>query len=105
LKITDEDSLNLEKETRGQYIYKNWREARNCLITAAVMSEVVKRVTTKPDNLVKKIRDHVTIPDTVKSLKYGRKYEAVAVEHYMENHIERCKSVHIESRGLPVNPK
>lgn len=54
LKLTNEVSQNLEKGTRGQHINNNWREARSCLITALVMCEVVKRKSTKPNNLVKK---------------------------------------------------
>lgn len=69
------------------------------------MGEVVKRISTKPDNLVKKIRGYTTIPETVRSIQYGRKYESVAVEHYAQKHMENCKTVQIESRGLLVNPK
>lgn len=105
LKLTNEVSQNLEKGTRGQHINNNWREARSCLITASVMCEVVKRKSTKPNNLVKKIRGYITIPETVRSIQYGRKYESVAVEHYAQKHMEKCKTVQIESRGLLVNPK
>lgn len=69
------------------------------------MGEDVKRISNKPDNLVKKIRGYITIPENVRSIQYGRKYEAVAVEHYAQKHMEKCKTVQIESRGLLVNPK
>lgn len=69
------------------------------------MGEVVKRISNKPDNLVKKIGGYITIPETVRSIQYGRKYESVAVEHYAQKHMEKCKTVQIESRGLLVNPK
>lgn len=52
LMLTNEVCQNLEKGTRGQQINNNWREARSCLITALVMGEVGKRLSTKPDNLV-----------------------------------------------------
>lgn len=42
------------------------------------MGEVLKRISTKPDNL----RGYITIPETVRSIQYRRKYESVAVEHY-----------------------
>lgn len=70
-------------------------------ITASVMGEVLKRISTKPDNL----RGYITIPETVRSIQYRRKYESVAVEHYAQKHMEKCKTVQIESRGLLVNPK
>lgn len=90
----------MKKGTRGQQININWREARSCLITASVMGEVMKRISTKPDNLVKKNQGYITIPETVRSIQYGRKYESVAVEHYAKKHMEKCKTVQIESRGL-----
>lgn len=46
LMLTNEVCQNLEKGTRGQQINNNWREARSCLITASVMGEVVKRIST-----------------------------------------------------------
>lgn len=54
---------------------------------------------------MKKIRRYITIPETVRSIQYGRKYESVAVEHYAKKHTEKCKIVQIESRGFLVNPK
>lgn len=69
------------------------------------LSEVVKLISNKLNNLVKKIRGYITIPETVRSIQYGRKYESVAVEHYAQKHMEKCKTVQIESRGLLVNPK
>lgn len=78
LKLTNEVCQNLEKGTRGQQINNNWREARSCLITTSVMGEVLKRISTKLDNL----RGYITIPETVRSIQYRRKYESVAVEHY-----------------------
>lgn len=69
------------------------------------MGEVVKCVSTKPDNLVKKNRGYITIPETVRSIQYGRNYKSVALDHYAQKHMEKCKAVQIESRGLLVNPK
>lgn len=82
----------MEKGTRGQQTNKNWREARSCLITASVMGEVVKRISNKPNNLVKKIRGYITIPETVRSIQYGRKYESVAVEHYAQKHMKKMQN-------------
>lgn len=33
----------------------------------------------------------MTIPETVRSIQYGRKYESVAVEHYAQKHMENAK--------------
>lgn len=79
LKVTDVTSQTLEQGTRGQSVNTNWLKARGNLITASGMGEVYKRKKLVPDNLLKKICGYVTVPDRVRSIKYGRKYESVAM--------------------------
>ncbi|XP_063397961.1 uncharacterized protein LOC134708342 [Mytilus trossulus] len=105
LKVTDAISQTLEEGTRGQSVNTNWIKARKNLITASVMGEVYKRKKLVPDNLLKKICGYVTVPDRVKSIKYGRKYESVAVSQYIQKHTKECGNTTVESRGLLVNPK
>ncbi|XP_062619310.1 uncharacterized protein LOC134280875 [Saccostrea cucullata] len=104
MNITTEVSELLEKGTRGQNSNVNWRKARCNIITASVMGDVVKRVKSEPDNLVKKICGYVVVPDCVKSISYGRTNESVALSDYMERHLNLCGDVKIESCGLYVNP-
>jgi len=104
LLVSAKVSENLEKATRGQHFNLNWKKARNVIITASNMGAVVKRKKIEPDNLVKKLCGYTTIPDTVKSLQYGRKHEPVAIADYARSHLKTCDEVRIESCGLLVNP-
>jgi len=105
LRVTDDISQMLEQGTRGQSVNANWVNARNNLITASVMGEIYKRKTLEPDNLLKKLCGYVTVPDRVKSITYGRRYESVAISQCIQKHTKECGNTTVESRGLLVNPK
>jgi hypothetical protein len=47
----------------------------------------------------------VTIPDRVKSIAYGRRYESVVVSQYIQKQNKECGNTTVESRGLLVNLK
>jgi hypothetical protein len=47
----------------------------------------------------------VTVPDRIKSIAYGRRYESIEVSRYIQKHTKECGNTTVESRGLLVNPK
>ena len=47
----------------------------------------------------------MTVPDRVKSIAHGRRYESVEVSQYIQKHTKECGNTTIESRGLLVNLK
>lgn len=97
---------NLEVGTKGQYLNKNWEDARKVLITASNMGSVCKRKKRQPDNLLKVLRGYNPPPSSVKSLQHGRKYERQALMEYAKKHSRFCKgNVELDDRGLIVNPK
>ncbi|CAG2197425.1 unnamed protein product [Mytilus edulis] len=104
--ITMDTSKQLELSTRGQHININWINARSKLLTASVFGDVCKRITDKPDCLIRRILNYDVSQQNlkVKSLEWGRLKERVAVKEYQINHLKTCQNVTVENKGLLVNP-
>lgn len=107
LTITEEQSIAIEKATRGQAANPCWKNARTYLLTASKFGAVAKRKKdTPPDNLLKQCRGYVFVSPLIKPLSWGRRKESKALRSYGMHHHKKCGScVYVENRGLFINPK
>lgn len=95
LNITEEESVTIEKMTRGQTTNKFWKEARGERLTSSNFGTVFSRKDdTKPDKLVRSIMyDDI---DTI-HMKWGRNHEPAARRAYgnfmVKKHTQFCLSL------------
>ncbi|XP_033729776.1 uncharacterized protein LOC117318968 [Pecten maximus] len=105
--VTEAQCHNLEKATRNQAVSPLWYQHRMGRITASKAHDVlVRKDTTSPDNLVKRIMGYSTYDLSKKdSVRWGIENEdecrLLYTKHSAHQHIE----FHCEESGFNINPK
>ncbi|KAK3092994.1 hypothetical protein FSP39_009776 [Pinctada imbricata] len=106
LVVGEELSKNVELGTKGQALNQNWIEARKCILTASNFGAICKRRKPEAEALISNLRGYREIPNNVKSISHGRKYEQQALKEYAKDHQQICNgAVSVEDCGIMVNPK
>lgn len=107
--ITNTDIEILHKATIGQNKNINWHKLHKGRITASKFYQVYTKVNTilkNPENeanvssLLCYIMGYTTINPNIKSIKYGRETEPVAVDVYMSSYRKNHKDVIFSECGL-----
>ncbi|KAK3103673.1 hypothetical protein FSP39_020910 [Pinctada imbricata] len=106
LVVGEELSKNVELGTKGQALNQNWIDARKCILTASNFGAICKRRKPEAEALISNLRGYREIPNNVKSISHGRKYEQQALKEYAKDHQQICNgAVSVEDCGIMVNPK
>ena len=108
--ITTDDSIKyVINETEKQRLADQWFAYRQARITASNVNECVKKVNANGEitgssvSLVSKICNYTTVPDNVKSIRWGRQQEPYAIKQYSQIQQKKHDEFVIQNTGLHIS--
>ena len=82
LVLEKDEAADIERLTRGQHTNAIWHDVRCGRLTSSNFGAIqIRKCTTEPDNLVKRIMGYVSMPDKVET-RWGREHEPAARRKY-----------------------
>ena len=103
-KVTIEDSMEIERLTRGQYKNKKWHKARLGRITASNFGSICKRNKSNlATSIIKSVCGYNSFDN--KAVKWGRDHEPAARMRYTRTIQKAQLNAHVIQCGLCVNTK
>ena len=103
LKISQDESIRLERETRDQTSSDTWWQARSKRVTASKFSEIAKQ-RSKETKLASRLAEAKKDGVKTKGMQHGSDYENTGAEKYEQHMCKVGHPVEVLPSGLVVNP-
>lgn len=109
LKLTTEQAVSLEEETRDQSACKKWYEVRKYRFTASSCKDLKEKKTDRGlSSLARKYVSNKELSSSnsyvKRKLDHGRFYEPIAIQKYEQYMLASGRPVRVDKCGFVVNP-